>query len=393
MTQLIENKPRQRALIATLSHFWPLRRALPFLIANPRLESRVSQRKQTLATRPNGEFLRDFPSHPTPRDPLATVSLIDRGYRLEIALTHRKQKPTANSNRRWIAKLLNAVSFAQVAALYVALLVFFASSAAAAANLKSDYPVPEDGAIKNAVYINEYFGLRYPLPANWTEDLAGPEPSVNGYYSLVSLKPADTLGATILIAAQDNFFSAQPASSAMEFLTQTKQALDSSNSMSVLAGPSELKIDGRSFARLDYEGAGLHHAVFVTEVRCHFLLFSLTSNDPEQLEALVKSLNKISFAASAGAPWPSCVKDYATAANLLHRVNPDLTGPRFASVPVRLIVGTNGKVLHVHPIAGFPDQKKSVAAALAQWEFKPYLVNGRAVEVETGVLFEFRQNQ
>jgi hypothetical protein len=50
-------------------------------------------------------------------------------------------------------------------------------------------------------------------------------------------------------------------------------------------------------------------------------------------------------------------------------------------------------VLHVHPIAGFPDQKKSVAAALAQWEFKPYLVNGRAVEVETGVLFEFRQNQ
>jgi hypothetical protein len=348
MTQLIENKPRRHALIATLSHFCAQQCALPFRIANPRLESCV---------------------------------------------THRKQRATANSNRRWIAKWLNAVSFAQVAILCVALLVFLASFAAAAADLKSDYPVPEDGAIKNAVYVNEYFGIRYPLPANWTEDLAGPEPSVNGYYSLVSLKPADTLGATILIAAQDNFFSTQPASSALEFLTQTKQALDSSNSMSALAGPSELKIDGRSFARLDFEGAGLRHAIFVSEVRCHFLIFSLTSNNPEQLDALIKSLNKISFAASADAHWPVCVKDYATGANIVHRVNPDLTGPRFASVPARLIVGANGKVLHVHPIAGFPDQKKSVATALAQWEFKPYVVNGRAVEVETGVLFEFRQKQ
>ena len=280
-----------------------------------------------------------------------------------------KQRATADSNRRWIARLPNAVSFAQVAILCVASLVFFASFAAAAADRKSDYPVPEDGAIKNAVYVNEYFGLRYPLPANWTEDLAGPEPSVNGYYSLVSLKPADSLGATILIAAQDNFFSAQPASSAMEFLTQTKQHLDSS--LSAPTAPSELKIDGHSFARLDYEGAGLHHAIFVTEVRCHFLLFSLTSNNPEELDALVNSLNKISFAASADAHWPACVKDYATGANILHRVTPELTGPRFASVPARLIVGANGKVLHVHAIAGFPDQKKSVAAALAQWEFTP----------------------
>jgi hypothetical protein len=263
--------------------------------------------------------------------------------------------------------------------------------ASAATDLTSRYPAPEDGRIKNGVYTNEYFGLRYPLPANWTEDLSGPEPSVSGYYSLAALKPAGTLGATILIAAQDNFFSSEPAASAKEFLAQMKQHLDSS--LSAPAAPSELTMAGHTFARLDYEGAGLHHAVVVTELRCHSVIFSLTSNRSQQIENLAASLNKISFAAAGDARWPVCVKDYAVASNIRHRVNPELTGPRYASVPVRLIVGANGKVAHVHTIAGFPEQKKSVAAALSQWEFKSYLVNGRPAEVETGVLFEFRQNQ
>jgi hypothetical protein len=308
-----------------------------------------------------------------------------------MALSYRKQSADANSNRRKTATLFSAISFAPIVVLCAASLVFFASFAAAATELSSGYPVPEGGAIKNGVYANEYFGLRYPLPANWTEDLSGPEPSVSGYYSLVALKPAGTLAATILIAAQDNFFSQEPADSATEFLTQMKQHLDPS--LSAPAAPSELKIAGRSFARFDFEGAGLHHAVFVTEVRCHAVIFALTSNSAEQLEVLAASLNKISFATGDESRWPVCVKDYAIAAHVLHRVNPGLTGPRYASVPVRLIVGTNGKVVHVHPIAGIAEQKQSVAAAIAQWEFKPYVVNGRAVEVETGVLFQFRENQ
>jgi hypothetical protein len=65
MTQLIENKPSRRALIATLSHFCVLRRAVPS----------------------------------------------------EMALTHGKQRVTANSNRRWIAKLRSANFVARMAPL------------------------------------------------------------------------------------------------------------------------------------------------------------------------------------------------------------------------------------------------------------------------------------
>lgn len=66
-----------------------------------------------------------------------------------------------------------------------------------------------------------------------------------------------------------------------------------------------------------------------------------------------------------------------------------MTGPRYASVPVRFIVGADGKLEHVHAISGFPEQVKSVTDALAKWEFKPYIVNGQPVEVETGLLFQF----
>jgi hypothetical protein len=46
-------------------------------------------------------------------------------------------------------------------------------------------------------------------------------------------------------------------------------------------------------------------------------------------------------------------------------------------------------VEQVHPIGGSPEQAKSIQDALSQWEFKPYLVNGKGVAVETGLIVQF----
>src|SRR5438309_10381350 len=128
------------------------------------------------------------------------------------------------------------------------------------------YPPPEDGAVSRGVYRNEYFGLLYPLPPTWVEDLKGPPPSATGYYSLASLKPQDSLAATLLIAAQDNFFAERPVTTAEDFLERTKRQLDPALSAEP---PVQVKIAGQSFARLDYAGAGLHHVLLATEIRCH----------------------------------------------------------------------------------------------------------------------------
>ena len=157
-----------------------------------------------------------------------------------------------------------------------------------------------------------------------------------------------------------------------------------------------VKLGGLDFARLDYSGAGLNHVVFAARIRCHTLIFSITASREATAEMLVESLKKISFDAERierfplpRGGWPVCIPERAYRDYVTHRVDPVMTGPRYASVPVRLIVGADGKLEHVHAIAGFPEQVKSVTDALAKWEFKPYVVNGQAVEIETGLLFQF----
>jgi hypothetical protein len=279
----------------------------------------------------------------------------------------------------------------------VAGLVLMACSAQGEAT--ANYPEPEDGAVKGGAFEDDYFGLRYPLPAGWVEDLKGAEPSASGYYSLVALKPEGELIATMQISAQDNFFAQEPAKDATNFLNAMKQGLDAS-----LSAPNPVtaaKFGGLDFARFDYSGAGLNHVVFATEIRCHTLIFSITASREIAATMLVESLKKLSFTQARRANsstretgasrrgCPICIPESAYSDHIVHRVDPVMTGPRYASVPVRFIVGADGEIEHIHAISGFPEQVKSVTDALAKWEFKPYVVNGQPVQVETGLLFQF----
>lgn len=247
------------------------------------------------------------------------------------------------------------------------------------------YPVPEDGSVSHNAYRNAYFAFQYPLLADWVEDVKGPPPSTTGYYSLVALKPRDALTATLLIAAQDNFFAQRHLTSARDFLDQMRRQLVPSLPSQP---PVQVTIGGRSFARLDYAGAGLQHVVFATEIRCHTLIFSITSRSPERIALVVASLSSISFSRD-DSTGPICIADYATADRMIRRVEPATVGPRFSTVPTRLIIGPDGKVEQVHPIGALPEQAKSIQNALSQWQFKPYLPEGKQVAVETGLILQF----
>ncbi|MGH9744625.1 MAG: energy transducer TonB, partial [Candidatus Acidiferrales bacterium] len=147
--------------------------------------------------------------------------------------------------------------------------------------------------------------------------------------------------------------------------------------------------------------AGLYHSVFATQIRCHTVIFSITAGGAETLANVAESLKKMSFSQATQSPdssgaastkaWPLCLSDTEYSRYIVRRTVPAMIGPRFGSVPVRLLIGPEGKIEHVHAIAGVPEQIKSVEDALAKWEFKPYLLDGQPVEVETGILFQFPQ--
>jgi hypothetical protein len=269
-----------------------------------------------------------------------------------------------------------------------------------APNDDRNVPEPESGTVAGGAYENKYFALSYPLPAHSTEAVKGPPPSDAGYYVLDSFKLAQpsegkAVG-TILIAAWDLFFVPRPAKNAFELVKDIKGGL--AETYEVEAAPAETKIAGHSFVRLDYgvASAQLHWKVLATEIRCHTVEFVLMGRDTGMLENLVRDMGKLKLPDGAdakvgtgGGQFPICIKDYATGANVLHRVDPVMVGARFTSVPVRVIIGADGKARHIHVINGSPEQAKSVRDALAQWSFKPYVQNGTPVEVETGILFKF----
>jgi hypothetical protein len=259
-------------------------------------------------------------------------------------------------------------------------------------------PVPEGGQVINNAYTNKYFGLTYPLSSDWTEKYSGPPPSDSGYYVLAQIRPADTFNGpthgTILIAAQDLFFSLTPAQNALEMVHYTEEHLEAG--YQVERPPTEIRISGHSFVRLDYGSpvAALHWRVLATDIRCHTVEFVFTSRDVDLAEALIRQMNKMALPPEAdltpgmdAGDAPVCLKDYATGSNVIKKVNPVFAEHRFNPVPVRIIIDREGKVRHIHFLSAFPDQAKAIADALSQWRVKPYQRDGRSLEVETGIMF------
>jgi hypothetical protein len=252
--------------------------------------------------------------------------------------------------------------------------------------------VPEEGAVAQNVYANKYFGLDVTFPADWQEGFKGPRPSDSGYYVLASLRPKGALNGSVLIAAQDMFFYSRPVSNSLEMLKDVKANLNEAQQAE--GGPLELKISNHTFGRFDFTGAELHFTQIATDLRCHILSFVVTTRDPKVRDRLVQAVSNMKIAepqAMAGeSAAPVCIKDYATGDNVIKKIDPEIVGQKYTQVPTRFIIGTDGHVKHIHVINAFPDQAKSVETALAQWEIKPYKVNGQPVEVETGILFEFK---
>jgi hypothetical protein len=170
-----------------------------------------------------------------------------------------------------------------------------------------------------------------------------------------------------------------------------RQAMSEVDGMTIDREPTEVKVADRLLYRVDFSGVGLYRATFATESRCHVVSFNLTSRDPELLASLALTLDKLSAASKHGinSPAPACIENYAAPENVLQRVEPTPVGPKFMPIPVRIIVDTEGSVKHVHVIRATPEQRRSIEDALRQWKFKPYRMNGRTVEIETGLLFRF----
>jgi len=244
-------------------------------------------------------------------------------------------------------------------------------------------PVPEEGRIGDGRYRNAYFGLTYPIPAGWTEQPAGPPPSDAGGYVLTQFASLDgeRVKAHVLVTAQDLFFIPFTAESAKDVAAKMRSTVPARYELD--NAPDEVKIAGRTFYRLAYKApvSGLQWRMFTTEARCHALTFTFTGSSSALLDEAEKALGKLTLGSDA----PACVNDYARD-HVVTKTTPGFT-QRYNTIPVRLIIDAEGKVKHVHLLSAFPEQSQPILAALRDWRFEPYVIDGKAVEVETGLVF------
>jgi hypothetical protein len=259
-------------------------------------------------------------------------------------------------------------------------------------------PLPESASVTNNVFSDPYFGMTYALPADWTEKYKGPPPSENGRYVLAQLSTASTYKGpahgSILITAEDMFFTPLPVTNALDLINYSKDHLQSDYRVEM--PPTQTTLARRSFTFWAYWSpvAQLHWYVLATQVRCHTVEIVLSSRDTKLLESLLLDMNRMRLPEEASATVavgadavPVCIKDYARDENVISRVDPIFTQHRFNPVPVRIIIDKEGKIKHIHFLSAFPDQEKAITDALLQWKFKRHLLNGRPVEVETGIMF------
>jgi len=220
---------------------------------------------------------------------------------------------------------------------------------------------PEDGKVIGGVFVSDYFNLSYRLSDELTEGLAGPPPSQSGYYVLGTWVPKRDFAGTVLIVAQDMFFAPDPSDDVKNVVAEFRQVMSAVDGMTIDREPVPVSVGGYPGYRIDFSGVGLFRSTFAIEIRCHVVTD----------------------------PVPECLKDYASE-NIVSRVEPEGVGAKAVSIPVRMIVATDGSVKHVHVIRASAAQRRNIEEAVRQWKFKPYVKQGHPVEVETGVMFNLK---
>jgi hypothetical protein len=288
-------------------------------------------------------------------------------------------------NRRWC--------LIPVACVAISLAWYYGITPQPSGLARSAVANPEDARVADGTLQSEYFGLTFRLPRGWSVGPVGPPPSQLGDYVLGTLVPEDKNTGTVVVSAHDMFFADVPFDSATAMIAHFRRSTAEIPGMQIDREPSQERIGGRTMQRIDFSGVGLYRAMLATEMRCHLVRFNLTALEPSTLAAMVRSLDELSFNADAASPTPACVKDYATTDSVLRKVQPLPAGPTFAPIPVRIVIGADGTVKAIHVIHATAEQRHSIETALRQWQFRPFVRNGRAVEVETGLLYRFTAHQ
>jgi TonB family protein len=281
----------------------------------------------------------------------------------------------------------------------------------------------ENGTILNSVYSNECFGFSLPIPAGWEiNDTVTPGGKARYGSSdkdliLLFLERKDKTPGRIILSAWN---SASHPGNAQDFVSAEHAQIDQSTEKTEpVQDAFAVDYGGRHFFRSNQKSfvagnVSWYPAKIYTEFRGYFIGANLVSTSPAGLNEAADSLQKISFREDQ--VNPKCVVSWNTAAApagtknatpervrvssevstglLIKKVQPQYpAGAKQARVEGTVVmkaeIDKKGHVEELSLISGDPLLAPAALKAVKKWKYKPYVLNGQPVKVETQVVVKF----
>jgi TonB family protein len=277
----------------------------------------------------------------------------------------------------------------------------------------------DTGILEHGRYSNQCLGFTYVIPQGWDismivgRDGKAKHLSDGGLDLLAIQQHTDAPPSNMLmLTARD---AAGQAQSAEEFVNNSvREQIAARAGRALIREAYAVEYGGKKFARSDYRqsfssGVTSYMSILETKFRGYYLGASLVTGSEEALDRAANSLGSMTFlddqpnpACAAGeeaAPAPKAprvrVSEGVSQAFIEKKV-PPVYPPEArvkmvqGDVLLKVIITPTGDVSEVALLRGDPLLAPAAKDAVKQWKFKPYLLNGQPVEVETPVTVSFR---
>jgi TonB family protein len=303
-------------------------------------------------------------------------------------------------------------------------------------------PGPESGSIVRGVYVNEFLGFSYPMPEGWQIDnkTANDDGEVKAVLfpggGLILLMIDQHTGAPFFNRIVLSALDARSLSvDTQGFVSKFVRAQLGRGGTELVRDTIPVDFVGKHFFREDYKESSTRGAVYkafvCTRFRGYFLGWTLVAGSLSELEEAVKSLQHISFGedkpsstgetagvtgivpgsqpagvigegvlgsvtrSNARQPVRVRVSQGVSQAFLITKVQPqypdDARQARIqGSVVLKAEIDKNGSVEDLILVSGHPLLAPAAIEAVKQWKYKPYLLNGQPVGVETQITVAFQ---
>jgi len=293
----------------------------------------------------------------------------------------------------------------------------------------------ENGSIANNSYANECFGFSLTIPDGWqlNTQIVGSDTkgrhTPGGLVLLVIDRHKDgAFGDRIVLTASDA--SGLPAT-VQEFVSgSVRQQIKSDPEHRELLRDSHI-VDyaGKHFVRADYKQQLAEHPLYLsfvyTKFRGYYIGETLMAGTPEGLEESANSLQYSSFredqpnskcvmkgdsnstgmiggvigsvarSSQSGQPQRVRVSQGVSQGLLIKKVQPRYPeearqGRIQGQVVLQVEIDKNGDMQKVTLVSGHPLLAPAAIEAVKQWKYKPYLLQGQPVAVDTQVIVNFQ---